>query len=154
MRISRLLMNRERNGFPISALGRLSCPPSIDRPAVQSNARLCPRHTLPRPAGLSFALVHHAYIAFHLLAGLWPPDERQNRQNLTELPARFRAGWVCKISDLATSQWCQPNPTITMIPPQLDLGPAQPANNLPPACTSSPSGPSFVGKSNSDFGPL
>ena len=39
---------------------------------------------LPWPAGLSFARVHHAQIAFNLLAGLWPPDKRQNRQNPTK----------------------------------------------------------------------
>ena len=77
-------MNGDCNGFPISAPARLSYPPSIDRPAVQSNARLCPRHTLPRPTGLPLDRVHHAQIAFNLLAGLWPPDKRQNRQNPTK----------------------------------------------------------------------
>ena len=36
------------------------------------------------PARLPFALVHHAQIAFNLLASLLPPDKRQNRHNPTK----------------------------------------------------------------------
>lgn len=74
----RFVVNFDRQGHPTA----LHAKPA-QRFALQNGLP----QPLPRPAGLSFARVHHAQIAFNQLAGLWPPDKRQNRQNPTKAPA-------------------------------------------------------------------